>query len=232
DANLQKPAMNENADILADRVQLQLESMYGIGLPQRARDYLIGRKEAQGYVSTHYGKMPKELFLVRKSEESSVEVALFLDLRLLTNLKKNNPFISLSDKNFSDFCILIEGVSHFVYFLWKAHHDVPITQLEMELQAEIDKFLMLFFYLRADNAPEFPQKLLESLFEDFRLIEKLSEESEGRYLTASTLASRYCYHLQKKFRKLSDPAQVREMLEEIRQFYNLSQEDKIRYIVN
>lgn len=222
--------MNKQSQILADKVQHQLESLYGIGLPQRVENYLIGRKEAEGYLSGNYGKMPKELFLVRKSEESSVEVALFLDIKLLSNLQKNNPFDSLNDKNFSDFCILIEGVSHFVYFLWKAHHDVPITQLEMELQAEIDKFLMLFFYLRSDNAPEFPQQLLEKLFEDFKLIEKLSAESEGRYLTASSLASRYCYNLQKKFRSLNDTRQVKDMLEEIRQFYNLSQEDKIKHI--
>ena len=228
--------MNKNqpksAPPIPDKVQHQLESLYGIGLPQRVEDYLIGKKEAEGYLTQQYGKMPKELFLVRKSEESSVEVALFLDMQLLSNLKKNNPFISLNDRNFADFCILIEGVSHFVYFLWKAHHDVPITQLEMELQAEIDKFLMLFFYLRSDNAPEFPQKLLEALFEDFRLIDKLSEESEGRYLTASSLASRYCYNLQKKFRSLNDENQIRQMLEEIRQFYNLSQEDKIRHITH
>ena len=223
--------MNEPSKILAYKIQHQLESLYGIGLPQRVEDYLIGQKEAEGYINPeNYGKMPKELFLVRKSEESSVEVALFLDMKLLSNLKKNNPFTTLNDRNFSDFCILIEGVSHFVYFLWKAHHDIPITQLEMELQAEIDKFLMLFFYLRADNAPEFPQQLFEALFEDFKLIDKLSSETEGRYITASQLASRYCYNLQKKFRSLKDIHQIKNMLEEIRHFYNLSQEDKIKHI--
>ena len=40
-------------------------------------------------------------------------------------------------------CQLIEGVSHFVYVADRARRKLPATQLELELQAEIDKYVLL-----------------------------------------------------------------------------------------
>lgn len=216
--------------MLIEQIQTQLESLYGIGLPQRAGDFLIGREEALNYWARgEEKKIPKELFFVRKPEDDTVEIALFLDIQLLHNLKRNDPLVSVNDKNLSDFLILIEGVSHFVYFLWKAHREVPITKLELELQAEIDKFLMLYFFLKSDSEPGMTFELFERLFEDFHLMGELSIEDRRRYLTASSLACRYCYQILKKFVGLG---QVKALIEEIRYFYCLRQEDKIKHILN
>ncbi len=212
--------------MLLEQVQNQLEIMYGIGLAERAEDYLIDKKEALKFLKTST-KIPKELFLVRQPEDDKVEIALFLDHKLIKNLDNNNPFVSLNEKNLSDFCILIEGVSHFVYFLWKAYHKHHITQLEMELQAEIDKFLMLSFYLRAGQDPLQGSQLFEALFEDFKLFENLDPENKERYETASSLAMRYCHKLQSKLRDIN---QTEKILSEIREFYNFTQEQKIQFI--
>ncbi len=216
--------------MLLEQVQNQLEYLYGIGLSERAQDFLIEKKEAVRFLSTPIPpKIPRELFLVRQNRQDTVEVALFLDGRLLKNLSDNSPFVSLNEKNLSDFCILIEGISHFVYFLWKAYKGQTITRLEMELQAEIDKFVMLFFYLRSGGDRAFSDQIFEALFEDFRLFESLSQESEERYLTASSLAMRYCHSLQSRYRAKN---QLESLLSEVRQFYNFSQEQKIRHINN
>lgn len=213
---------------LISNIQNQLESLYGICLTQRVEDYLINREEIFNYIPKKKNtKIPKELFLVRRKNGSLIEVALFLDSKLIQNLKENDPYASLNKKNLSDFCIMIEGVSHFVYFLWKTYNDRPITQLEMELQAEIDKFLMLFFYLRSAEEPVFQPEMFEILFEDFNTHKNLSGEAKERYLTASSLASRYCHSFQKRFKNSED---IKSIIDEIRQFYNFSQEQKIQHI--
>lgn len=215
---------------LLDRIQNQLECIYGIALPQRVKDFVINREEAAQFITINADtKIPKELFLVKQASPDSVEVALFLDTELLRNLKINDPFVSLNHNNLSDFCILIEGISHFVYFLWKAEKEVHVTQLEMEMQAEVDKFLMLFFYLKTDHSGALPHELFNALFEDYKLFDNLTEECKDRYLTASTLASKYCSRLQKQF---PSPKKVTHLIEEIRIFYALSQEQKIRHIVH
>lgn len=212
--------------MILDQVQNQLECLYGIGLPQRVSDFLINNQEIKNYVSAE--NLPKELFLVRRPEDSDqVEIALYLDDRLIENLANNNPFESLNDGNLSDFCILIEGISHFVYYLWKTSQQLPITQLELELQAEVDKFVMFFCYIRSDADKAFTLKILDLLFEDFSLLKDLSAEARGRYNTASTLAAKFCARLQKKF--LSEK-KMKDVICEIRNFYALNQEQKIRFI--
>lgn len=215
--------------VLINKVQNQLEKIYGIKLDQRACEYLINQEEARNYlkVPTQH-KIPKELFFVRKPEEDTVEIALFLDVNLIKNLQENDPYQALNHKNLSDFCILIEGISHFVYFLWKAGQNKSITQLEMELQAEIDKFIMLFFYLQSDHTPQAVWQLFESLFENFKLFENLSKESKERYVTASHLASRFCYNFKKHHEATK---KIDSLVDELRQFYNFSQQEKIQYIM-
>lgn len=215
---------------LLKQVQNQLESLYGIGIRERVEEFIIGKDEALDLLQPPSEiKIPKELFLVRESQEDMVEVALFLDQKLIHNLEKNDPFESLNRENLSDFCILIEGISHFVYYLWKAHKEIPITQLEMELQAEIDKFLMLFFYLRSDNQNMSSESFFKALFEDFQLFAELSEQEKERYQTASDLACRYCYQLQQKYQNNQE---ITQMLEEIRAFYKWSQSAKIKHIMH
>lgn len=216
--------------MLIEKLQTQLENLYGIDIPQRVGDYLIGREEALRILSTNENvNLPKELFLVHNSDNNTVKLALFLDKKLMRSLAENDPFVSLNDNNISDLCILIEGVSHFLYFLWKAHQHIPITRLELELQAEIDKFLIFFCYLQSINNLSFCRDLFEILFEHFNIMDHITDEGKQRYLTASTLASRYCYRLHQRFR---DPAKLQALTCEIRRFYNLSQEQKIRCIVN
>jgi len=216
--------------MIIERIQSQLESIYGLELPERAYDFLINLGDVQNYMPVQaIDKMPKELLLVRKPEDDTVEVALYLADDLIRNLSQNDPFEMITNDNLNDFCIMIEGVSHFVYYLWKAQRNLPITQLELELQAEIDKFLMLYFFLRSDLNPQVSDTLFDALFEDFKLFENLSEEAKARYLTATQLASRYCYNLKNRMQKSS--CDMKAIVAEVRQFYSFAQEDKIRQII-
>ncbi len=212
--------------MLLNQVQNQLEMIYGIGLNERAEEFLIDKKEALN-LFTQGEKIPKELLLVRKPKEETVEVALFLDNNLLDNLNENDPFVSINENNLNDFCILIEGISHFVYFLWKSHNQHPITQLEMEMQAEIDKYLMLLFYSKTNDDNNLMAQVFDRLFENFTVFETLTREHTAQKLSASDLAMRYCHRIQNKWKNKSD---FSELLDEVRQFYNFSQEEKIRHI--
>ncbi len=42
----------------------------------------------------------------------------------------------------------LEGVSHFVYLAWNAGHDKPVSLLELEMQAEVDKYVGSYWLMR------------------------------------------------------------------------------------
>ncbi len=212
---------------LIDQIQLQLESTYGIKTGEKASDYLINKQELYALIGpSQVIQTPKELFLVNpQPQNDTLEVALFLDPDLRENLEKNNPLELLSQKNIADFCTMIEGISHFVYYVHKSCLQCEITQLEMELQAEIDKFVLLSLIIQKDQNQIY--NILDLLFENYELHEDLTPTQIERYHTASNLAHRYCHELSKTMRSNNSL----ELLKKIRQFYPLSQEQKIRQIL-
>lgn len=212
--------------LLIKKIQSQIESLYGIRIGEQASDYLIDDIELMALLPAQQQTViPKELFLVNPNPKNdTLEIALFLDAGLQQNLAIHNPLKKIDKDNISDFCTLIEGISHFVYYVHKASLDFEITQLELELQAEIDKFLLITLLVQG-NAIE-TEQILGLLFEDYNLHEKLSPEQKERYHTANSLARKYCFQLA---RSMNEEKRA-ELFKDIRHFYPLSQEQKIRHI--
>src|SRR5512147_746655 len=84
---------------------------------------------------------------------------------------------------------LIEAVSHFLFLAERARVELPTTQLELELQAEIDKFVVLSEATRAEG-PELIE-LHRKLYEDVQFIHPSETEQGARYRLANYLAARF-----------------------------------------
>ena len=76
-------------------------------------------------------------------------MALYIDAAVLERLARRDPFDALTHENLADYLTAAEGVSHFVYVAWNTGHDKPVTLLELELQAEVDKYVLGAWLLRA-----------------------------------------------------------------------------------
>jgi hypothetical protein len=216
--------------MLVKTIQQQFQSIYQLPQDLSIEDFLINQKtletaqeERCDLISTarHRG------FMLLFTEGEELHVGIYLHNQLIDNLRKHNPLLGLHEKNIDDFCILIEEVSHFLYTTWKARHDIKITKLEIELQAEVDKFILCSLYRAQNPDPTYRLPLIELLFEDYQLEKNLSEESQQRYHTASRLARHYCNFLDRHF--INDK-HIPQMIKEIRQFYRFSQTDKISHI--
>lgn len=214
---------------LISDIQKQLEALYQIELGFMANDYLVSKNQARQLLnlSNRCETIGREYLFVSHSNDV-LEIALFLDPKLLQNLETNSPYQSLNQKNLDDFCILIEGISHFVYTLTKAKKNHSITELELELQAEVDKYFLLLSFLRSDDNPLIAGDLFGTLFDKFQIMQDISQVAHDRYLSAFQLAARYCYRLQKKIR---NPQDLIDITKELRHFYHLNQQQKIDVIL-
>ena len=56
--------------------------------------------------------------------------------------------VRLNENNVADYWTALEGVSHFTYYAWNAARDKPVSLFELELQAEVDKFVTTGILLR------------------------------------------------------------------------------------
>ena len=112
---------------------------------------------------------------------------------------------------------VIEGLSHFMLLAERARVELPTTHLELELQAEVDKYV---FLAAALDAPDQRLRLREQLYSSVRFIHAEDGERGSRYRFANRLAARYIAALDPCFCS----AQTRRRL---RRFFRAGQAEKI-----
>jgi hypothetical protein len=116
----------------------------------------------------------------------------------------------------------IEGVSHFTHLAERARVHLPTTLLELELQAEVDKFALLATSARDKSRFEL-RSLHRRLYENVHFLDERDTERGTRYRLANDLAARlWAAWLESPE---SDLVQL-----ELRRFYRAGQADKIRMV--
>lgn len=156
-------------------------------------------------------------------------VSLYLEPGVLRRLAAGDPLEALHAGNIADYWTALEGVSHFVYLIWNASHERPVTLLELELQAEIDKYVGSLWLLRAQNPGRFPAELHPLLFEHARVDAALAGDRMALYRRANSYAARYCRRLAHTLRP-AGAAERTAAIAELPRFYRLSRERKLRHI--
>ena len=187
---------------LASRIQRGLENLYRL---DRAAD-------VDAFI-THAGENEREALLVRETEDG-------LELRLRL------PRLDSADdaSNLDPICQIIEGVSHFVYLSDRASRARATTQLELELQAEVDKYVVLAASLeRFDQRSS--RRLRERLYEAVRFAHGPETVEGERYRVANERAWRFTGRLEKDYVARARYAELRA---ELRRFFHMSQEEKLR----
>ena len=165
--------------------------------------------------------------LLIAEHDDGLDLSLYISEDIIKQLERSHPEDLLSQGKFSEFCLMLEGVSHFIYLIWNANHQKKITLLEMELQAEIDKFILLQSVYDKGSIKSDSAYIQNWLFEKHEFDDVLNDEELERYERANHYAGKYCMGLQQQYR-LNDLNNA--LLNELRRFYRLGQEEKIRYI--
>jgi hypothetical protein len=145
---------------------------------------------------------------------------------VLERLSRHDPLESLSERNLQDFCTALEGVSHFHYLLWSLGRGRGVSLLELELQAEVDKYASALALLMQQRGGEFPHALHAAMFDRVSYVPQLAPEERRRYEEANRHAARYCRSLDERFlrrRRCRPEAWVAEL----RQFFRFPHRQKL-----
>ena len=209
-------------------LQRCLEEIYEVEIPHDVLDFIVTDRTWRLKVeplADPDSEIKEKLFVVQDGE--NLDLALYLDEEVIDRLSEENPSQLLHSGNLSDYWIALEGVSHFLYLIWNANREQSVTLLELEIQAEIDKFIATFLTLGQQRDGMVPADLHQWLFEDHTFDESLDELSLERYRSANRYAAKYCNALQHRYLR---KALLGPLMEELRHFYRLPQAEKIRHI--
>lgn len=189
---------------MLQNLQNWIESTYRLDGEEDLAPYLIGKKELKRFLK------PGDPF--RQAEE----VVLFTEsggecfLGLYLKVKGNRMHRLLTT---------LEGVSHLRLMMHRLKSGEELSRLELELQAEVDKFV----FLRMQKPRE------DAAFHLRRgaALAGLDAEQRRLYEDSLRLANRYCRRLERDF--LSTHSRD-GLLRELRGFYRMSHWQKLQHL--
>lgn len=167
-----------------------------------------------------------EQVLVAPNDDGA-ELGVYVDPAVLIRLQACNPFEQLCDSNLADFCTALEGVSHFQYLVWCMEHERSVSLLELELQAEVDKYTLALWLLLQQTEGCFPHGLHTRLFSQISFVNGLDRCGLHRYQEANRHAAYYCRGNDQRFLRCRQ-RRIECWMKELRDFYRCSHHAKLR----
>ncbi len=205
------------------RLQRGLETLYRLRPEAEVSGFIID-EEARNAAGV--ARSPREQLLLQEDEDG-LAIGLYLEPGIMSKLGDQEAALLVQGQLFGDFMMLLEGVSHFVYLAFKAGCDHRVSALELELQAEVDKYVTCI--LSTDQSLSQSEGLRRRLFEDIEYDTDLSHDEQERYRVANNNALRYSASLERRF---VSENRVTDMLVELRHFYRMSLPRKMQLIAS
>jgi hypothetical protein len=210
---------------MIDRLQQHLSDIYQVSGVHDVRDFLITDPRLAQCIGAGSMLSDTSETLLLAEDEEGLALSLFLDGELLERLESADPLSRLHADQLDDLWKVLEGLSHFNCVVWKASRDRSVSLLELELQAEIDKFVGTTLLALGQGRTEMLNHLHGWLFDEVSFHGELDEAQLARYRDANDYAARFCHAL--RGRLVGDAAAV---LSELRRFFRLPMTDKISHI--
>jgi hypothetical protein len=169
-------------------LQAQIESIYRTRGPD-IRDFLVDRRGLAALVGDDQ-READEWILVREGP-GGLDIAVYIGEEHLELLAQAQDLREATDGAFRAVCAAVEGVSHFLFLVERALRGEPVRLLELEAQAEVDKYVLARLH-HPDRGAEWMRRL----FFQATLHGGMAPAEEDRYREAGRLAAAFCAHLE------------------------------------
>ncbi len=177
--------------------------------------YRAPAEDVRSFLNAHEDPKGREVLMVRQGDEE-IEIALVLPRQLMDATWET---LTLDQR-----CQVVEGASHFLMVCDRARAERTTTQLELELQAEVDKWLVLSRGGRLDVEAD---AHLRGVLYEGEFLHPANSEQGHRYRLANNLAARFVHKLSRAYVWTGKQLQMRG---ELLKFFRMTQEEKLRAV--
>ncbi|RLB49015.1 MAG: hypothetical protein DRJ42_21960 [Deltaproteobacteria bacterium] len=209
-------------------IQASLCRLYDIRVSCEVADYVCDRSTVEATAGSEHER--GEVLIVVE-EADGLTVGLYVDPAAVEHLETADGDAWMDEGRRWAACLATEGVSHFLYLVFRVDSDTSVSQLELELQAEVDKYASAVLGQEM-HSPSKLQGMLEGngvgairarsrevrrrLFHDAKFIDDPGSAEGDRYRVAHHRAARYTASLERRF---LDRGDIPAFLQELRRFY-------------
>ncbi|MBI4126164.1 MAG: hypothetical protein HY465_01590 [Deltaproteobacteria bacterium] len=207
--------------MIALRVQRLLMQLYGLHHIPNIDQHLIATIPEGATTVVGHRDLQREAVFVCETGDG-LEIGVYLDPAILKRLSRGHAHTRADDLS----CVA-EGVSHFIYLTDRYLEGRTCTPLELELQAEVDKFLTrALLTLESDGRP--PRDLFYRQFEGVSYDATLSTDERTRYETANHFAAKFCHDLADHYLY---PFRRGDLIDHVRPFFHEGLQEKIARVI-
>lgn len=201
-------------------IQGALSELYDVQVEASVEDFVCDAAVVRATVGAE--QVDRGELLVVAEEQEGVSVGLYVDPEAVAALEGRGLDWQ---EAFEACCLATEGVSHFLYLMFRAESGEPVSQLELELQAEVDKYatgLLAGNGVGAIRARS--RSLRRRLFHQARFRDGAETEQGERYRVASRIAERFTRWLEAEH---LDRGDLPELGRQLRRFYRMGLREKL-----
>ncbi len=198
---------------MIQEIQNWMERVYRLSPSPPAGNFFIEHHELMQLLGKDHPLADSEEVVLLVQKDQEVLLGLYLKENLQATLQ------TTPELTYHQLCTWIEGVSHLLLLMDRLRSRQQVTLLELELQAEVDKFL----FLRLSLSEECRRHSHDHLKKAANL-KTLDKERKNTYESALRLANRYCRRLEKSY---LGSRSVGPLWEELRQFYRMTHWKKL-----
>lgn len=208
---------------MLSRIQRLLGELYDIDLEHDVSRFVCGPELVEATVGP--GMQERGELLLVSHDEDGIHVALYVDPDVLATLDGSDGWGSA--EAIQALSLATEGVSHFVYLTFRASNDEQVSQLELELQAEVDKYAAGVLAGNGVGAiRERSRALRQRLFARVRFLDDGGTVEGERYRIAHRAAARYVAALEARY---IDEGRLDALRVELRRFYRMGAREKLAH---
>ncbi len=216
---------------LIKELQRKIEKTYALNTGiTNIEQYIIGDKGYEEFyakekIRTVVNSYSGAKVLIRDAGET-LKVSIYYPDELIRELESNDPRLGLHDGNVDLCASFVEELDHFLFIAQNYKQNRPFSLLELELQANVTKYLVLKYFIALQNKSiklsNFDKEYIRyHLFYKRKYdIEDTSERK--RYEDAGKFGMMYTKHI--------DLLPHEDRLRDLRQFSRMTCPSKIRHI--
>ncbi|MCB0271962.1 MAG: hypothetical protein KDD46_02980 [Bdellovibrionales bacterium] len=177
-------------------IQEKIQRIYGLSTIPKVQQFLLDDRHIE---DLQLNQRPQVVLI---PEGDDVQLGVYL-----------GEAMNHANHDLQHYTSIVEEISHFVYLFWNLDNQRQVSLLDIEVQGELDKYLLL-----ADQWG-FSEAL--TIFESYFFRHNLSEEEKERYREASELSQHFIEKI-----IAGQPSQP-ELLQYLRELYRKSSPSRI-----
>ena len=187
-----------------------LEALYGSEFDLEPLDHLLPGEPGA----------TRERVLFRE-QDGALEVGLWLAPALLDRFERAPAHAALAEPGLGNTLPIIEGLSHLLYLAESARRERPVSGLELETQAEVDKLAIHVLHRWPLESRRF-RELVDRLYYRFSWVPDMPETLLQRYRTANRIALAFARSLERDV----DERRLENLKRRLRTFWGGGMADK------